>query len=117
VSAGENRQFEEQRLALVKNITTILKEENICASQNDCNKKGHLFVSPGLSGLSVKLYGVNSNTVFERITKECLNIFFKMERKMSIVFGAYQITKDEDLKMPFWKSARPNVVIKFKGDK
>lgn len=118
VSAGfEDRRFEEQRIALVGSIQSILVETGVCVSVNECNKKKLLFVSPARSGVDVKLYGVNRPEVVEKIANECVTRFFELNREMWIVLEAYQGTKDEDLKISFWSSNKPYLVVKLKGDK
>lgn len=118
VFAGENRQFEEQRLALVKSIKLILVEEGVCITPNDCSKKNVIFASPGIldgvHGVGVALYGVNSNKVIQRIANECWAVFIRENQTMSITFSAYKTTKEEDLKIPFWRSNNPYVTIELK---
>lgn len=117
VNAGEDRKFEEQRLALIKSIQTILIDEEVCKSANDCSMKGVVFVSPGRLGINIKLYGVMSNAVFKRVSIECVDMYFELEQKMSVVLEAYKISKEKELEMPFWKSEPPFVVIELKGNK
>lgn len=115
VHAGEDRRFEEQRLAMAKSIKSILIEAGACVSDNDCNKKKLLFVGPGRSGIGIQLYGVNDHEVVEKITNECMMKFFELDSEMRITLKVYHITKDEDLKRPFWQPVEPKVVIEFKG--
>jgi len=113
----EDRTYEVQRLELVHSINEVMVKGGLCSSNNDCNKKQLLFASPGRSGVNVDLYGVSDYAVLKDIAAICVEMFFRHSGEMSITLRAFEVSKTEDLKRPFWKSRKPYINIKLEGAK
>lgn len=115
-NAYKDYTYQTQRLEFAEAADSLLVKRGYCANSNDCRKRQYLFVSPVSEGLDVEIYGIDDYAVLSEIVNLGSAAFFKGGAAMNIRLRIYKVTKEYDLKLPFWK-AREFLLIKFEGDK
>lgn len=113
----EDRRFEESRIRLAGDIKDILVQSGDCPSQSTCPNVS-IIVTPIKGGVGVQLWGKTkgANTM-QAILLRC-NSFFLQDSSIRVIYvDFYSITKSDAMNLPFWKTARPEIVMNLKRDK
>ncbi|MDR0564486.1 MAG: hypothetical protein LBG78_06070 [Azoarcus sp.] len=108
--SGEYEIYRKEREWLINEISTILRNNNICHSRMDCNKKKieHLY-QPVDTGVYINIYVVtDKNTVME-IGQKAIELFTS-RNDMSVTINFYNVPHDETMGL-FRFSPKPFATI------
>jgi hypothetical protein len=95
VSCEENN-VKKHILELGNRLNAILVEEKMCNQATNCLNKDFLFIESIPEGIGVTLYGMqNKATATKKIIKECNEMFFWLNRGVTIHLFAYEATKEQ----------------------
>lgn len=111
-SAGEDRSYWQHGLELAQKGEKIFVANGICSSAAECQKKQLLFLQPVSAGIEVAVYGIADSRTLEQLTALCMQMFYEVPGA-NVSFKAFSESKQEIVRLPFWKSASPIVVVNF----
>lgn len=113
VSCEENN-VKKHILELGSRLNAILVEEKMCNQATNCLNKDFLFIELIPEGIGITLYGMqNKATATKKIIKECNEMFFWLNRGITIHLFAYEATKEQVSQM----DSKPYMNLRFKEDK
>lgn len=113
--SGEDRNFEEERLRLCKNLQELLVQKNQCSGGQDCTARQLLFCSPARGGLNFQLWGVQHSDVHAEAIAIIGREFAQQRGKVNFKFVAYAVDKKTSLAGSFWKKDDVILEVDFQG--
>jgi len=109
-AAGENREFETQRLSMLQKIEQRLISNGLCSSKADCQQKQLFFATPGRRGIAIITYAVNSPPALQSIVEIAAETFYQ-DKVTRIEIVNYSYSKKEELHSLFKPGPAISAVI------
>jgi hypothetical protein len=109
--AGGDYRFQNENLALIRDIDAILVRNNLCEDIPHCSSKSINFSMSTSWGLDVEIYGITDPEIIKQIDAACAEYFHRRTPHLSIRVRFFSVTKAEDVKASIFSKPKPIVII------
>jgi len=107
----EDYRFQEENLALIRDIKDVLVKNGLCKDVAHCSSNQIVYSAPKSWGLDMEIYGVNDPEIMRQIDSACAEYFFRGGRNFSIKMDFYSVTKEEEVGAYFFAKPKPIIVV------